>query len=156
MHQTQARKRYFTVATAEALIPTLEEILRRILQLHVQLRATQRMLEEIGHPATEDLLADDVELSGPEQVRRLQARFRGIYEAIGADVSEINQLGGEVKDLEIGLVDFPALLGADEQVLLCWRMGEKRIGFWHDHRSGFAGRKPIGDVQFASEGTVAH
>jgi hypothetical protein len=47
-----------------------------------------------------------------------------------------------VKDLDEGLVDFPALRG-DEEVLLCWRLGEEEVAFWHTPEDGFAGRKPL-------------
>jgi len=57
-------------------------------------------------------------------------------------VQQINDLGVQVKDLEVGLVDFPALRGSEE-VLLCWRLGEEAVLFWHGLEEGFAGRKPL-------------
>ena len=57
-------------------------------------------------------------------------------------VQEIHELGLQVKDLEVGLVDFPALRGSEE-VLLCWRLGEDAVLFWHGLEEGFAGRKPL-------------
>jgi len=47
----------------------------------------------------------------------------------------------QVKDLDVGLLDFPCKVDG-EIVLLCWKLGETKIGFWHDTNSGFAGRKP--------------
>jgi hypothetical protein len=57
-------------------------------------------------------------------------------------VGRIQELGALVKDLERGLVDFPARRG-DEDVLLCWEVGEDEIAFWHGLEEGFAGRKPL-------------
>ena len=54
----------------------------------------------------------------------------------------LQELGLLVKDLDEGLVDFPALRG-DEEVLLCWRLGEEEVAFWHTLGDGFAGRKPL-------------
>lgn len=57
-------------------------------------------------------------------------------------VSRIQELGVLVKDLDRGLVDFPAWRG-DEEVLLCWELGEDEVGFWHGLEDGYAGRKPL-------------
>jgi len=57
-------------------------------------------------------------------------------------VDDIVKLGVEVKDLDEGLVDFPALRG-DETVLLCWQLGEDEVGYWHSQEDGFAGRRPL-------------
>jgi hypothetical protein len=67
-------------------------------------------------------------------------------ERAAASVAEciqgINELGGVVKDLDRGLVDFPALRGEDE-VLLCWQLGEEEVAHWHGADEGFAGRRPL-------------
>ena len=57
-------------------------------------------------------------------------------------VDDINAYGAEVKDLDTGLIDFPALRNG-ETVLLCWQLGEDDIGFWHGTDDGFAGRRPL-------------
>ena len=59
-------------------------------------------------------------------------------------VSEINSTGVQVKDLDIGLLDFPCVVDG-HTILLCWRLGEKSITHWHGMEEGFAGRKPIDD-----------
>jgi hypothetical protein len=58
-------------------------------------------------------------------------------------VSLLEELGVQVKDLDRGLVDFPALRSNGEEVLLCWQVGEDEIGFWHGLEEGFSGRKPL-------------
>jgi hypothetical protein len=57
-------------------------------------------------------------------------------------VARIHEAGGLVKDLDEGLVDFPAQRDGEE-VLLCWRLGEEEIGFWHGLDEGFSGRRPL-------------
>jgi hypothetical protein len=57
-------------------------------------------------------------------------------------IDEIGEHGAEVKDLDEGLIDFPALRRG-ETVLLCWQLGEDRIGYWHTVEDGFAGRQPL-------------
>jgi hypothetical protein len=78
----------------------------------------------------------------PHEVDELQANI----DAEAADVvrcaTALQELGLLVKDLDEGLVDFPALRG-EEEVLLCWRLGEKEVAFWHTAEDGFAGRKPL-------------
>jgi hypothetical protein len=62
--------------------------------------------------------------------------------AIGAIVEEIQGHGVQIKDLDLGLLDFPWRRGS-EVVLLCWRLGEDEIGYWHGMDEGYAGRKPL-------------
>ena len=57
-------------------------------------------------------------------------------------MDEIVEHGAEVKDLDEGLIDFPALRGG-ETVLLCWKLGEGEIEYWHRVEDGFAGRRPL-------------
>jgi hypothetical protein len=64
--------------------------------------------------------------------------------AIGRLVAELEDVGVQVKDLDTGLVDFPATHPeSGELVLLCWQLGEGRVAFWHGLEEGFAGRKPL-------------
>ena len=63
-------------------------------------------------------------------------------EAIRDAIAHIEKTGCVVKDLDQGLVDFPAVVN-DEQAYLCWKLGEDRIRYWHHADEGFAGRKPI-------------
>jgi hypothetical protein len=65
---------------------------------------------------------------------------RQLQEAVG----KIQEIGCVVKDLDLGLVDFPSLLKGEE-VYLCWKLGEERVGYWHGMEEGFAGRKPLHD-----------
>ena len=78
----------------------------------------------------------------PQEPRTLEEEFKREGEAVARCVEQLEALGVLVKDLDRGLVDFPALRG-DEEVLLCWQVGEDEIAFWHGVDEGFAGRKPL-------------
>jgi hypothetical protein len=78
----------------------------------------------------------------PFDLQELQQRLDEEVAGIARCVARIHELGALVKDLDEGLVDFPAQR-AGEDVLLCWRLGEDEIGFWHGLEEGFSGRKPL-------------
>ena len=79
---------------------------------------------------------------GPSELQDVQERLDEEVAGIARCVSRIHELGALVKDLDQGLVDFPALREGEE-VLLCWRLGEDEIGFWHGLEEGFSGRRPL-------------
>ncbi len=74
------------------------------------------------------------------------AEIEAELEALAAEIelclAELDEIGLQVKDLDEGLVDFPALHEGRE-ILLCWKVGEDRVAYWHGIDEGFAGRKPI-------------
>jgi len=78
----------------------------------------------------------------PFDLQDVQERLDEEVAGIARCVARIHELGALVKDLDEGLVDFPAQR-AGEDVLLCWRLGEDEIGFWHGLEEGFSGRKPL-------------
>jgi hypothetical protein len=80
---------------------------------------------------------------------RKAAREKAIQRIKDA-IAEIDATGVQVKDLDVGLLDFPCKVEGDI-VLLCWKLGETKIAFWHDTTSGFSGRKPI-DERIANAG----
>jgi hypothetical protein len=138
---------HFTVGEVEALIPTLERIFVQVLQLRAGLRALGTKLDRAGVQVSRDEGLSEVD-AGPPAVRQAKAVFRGLDEALTDELARISALGGEVKDLETGLVDFPSTRGG-EDILLCWKLGEKTLGYWHPVEGGFASRRPI-DEQVAS------
>ena len=131
-------REHFTVGEVEALIPALERIFVQVLQLRAGLRALGQKLdrqpEEVGRET-------EIE-SGPPAVRQAKAVFRGLDEALNDEIERIRALGGDVKDLDLGLVDFPSTRNGEE-ILLCWKLGEKSLGYWHSVDGGFASRRPI-------------
>ncbi len=130
----------FTVADVDALVPLLERIFIDVLQLRAGLRTLENKLERANvRMSREELLESD---DGSPDVRRAKALFRGYYEALSDQLARVKAVGGEVKDVEVGLVDFPSQrLG--EQILLCWRLGEKKVEYWHPVDGGFGARQPV-------------
>jgi hypothetical protein len=78
----------------------------------------------------------------PAQLAETAAEVERHARELARAVDDIVKLGVEVKDLDDGLVDFPAERRG-ETVLLCWRLGEEEIGYWHTPQEGFAGRRPL-------------
>jgi hypothetical protein len=130
--------RTFTVAEAETLLPVLESLLRSAIE-------AKTLIEDVE--AEQQVLANRIFLNGGTRVdvvavaRRRVERDKALQRAKDA-VAEIDATGVQVKDLDIGLLDFPCIVG-EEIILLCWKLGEKGITHWHGTEEGFAGRKPI-------------
>jgi hypothetical protein len=78
----------------------------------------------------------------PHELEDVQERLDEEVAGIARCVARIHEVGALVKDLDVGLVDFPATRGGEE-ILLCWRLGEAEVGFWHGLDEGFSGRKPL-------------
>jgi hypothetical protein len=134
--------RYFTLAEAQALVPTVEERLRRAVSLKASLA------EAVGEIEAE---SERIRLTGGALVDRpklLDAISRRDTSAahLREVLESIHKSGCEVKDLDMGLLDFPTLLRGEE-ACLCWKLGEPEIRFWHGAQEGFRGRKPI-DADF--------
>jgi hypothetical protein len=79
----------------------------------------------------------------PGEVRDAAEDVARQADAIAECLRQINELGVQVKDFREGLLDFPARRGDGEDVLLCWKVGEPEVAFWHGLEEGFAGRKPL-------------
>jgi hypothetical protein len=130
---------YFTVDEANALVPALESAFGRIMRLRVELRATGAALERMGERTDAEALARE---DGSREALAVRGRARALLEALSEELHELGELGVQVKDLDTGLCDFVASRDGRD-VLLCWRFGEKQIGYWHELEAGFAGRQPI-------------
>jgi hypothetical protein len=130
--------RTFTLAEAQSLLPVLESLLRTAI-------ASKKTIEEFEVEA--QALNQRIFLNGGTRVdvvavaRRKAERHRAEQRAKDA-LAEIDSIGVQVKDLDIGLLDFPCEVDGNV-VLLCWKMGEPTITHWHGVEEGFAGRKPI-------------
>jgi hypothetical protein len=78
----------------------------------------------------------------PAELAESAAEVERLARALARTVDELGEAGVQVKDLDEGLIDFPALRG-DETVLLCWKLGEDEVRYWHTLDGGFAGRRPL-------------
>jgi hypothetical protein len=72
-------------------------------------------------------------------------RMQGVIDQMQAGVVRIDELGVTLRDIESGLIDFPALV-TGRQVWLCWRLGEGDIAWWHELSTGFEGRQPLTEL----------
>lgn len=128
----------FTLQEADSLLPQLEKDLRQAVSLNFEFGKAESELRAISQHVT---------LSGGVLVNREQlVRLRSRRDALAARLKEISdgiqQFGCVVKDLNIGLIDFPTLFRGEE-VYLCWKLGESGIQFWHGVEEGYQGRKRI-------------
>jgi hypothetical protein len=132
--------RTFTLAEAQSLLPVLESLLRNSI-------ADKKLMEEFD--AEQQALSHRIFINGGTHVdivpllQRKRDRTKA-EQRLRDSFSEIDAIGVQVKDLDIGLLDFPCEVEG-QTVLLCWKLGEKSITHWHGVEEGFAGRKPIDD-----------
>jgi hypothetical protein len=134
-------RRYFTVGEVDRLVPRLQQIFVHVLQLRGAMRTEQEKLERAGVALSPETLEESSDTDSAE-VRQGKLMFRAYYEELTGRLAEIQRLGGEVKDLETGLVDFLARR-KDEDILLCWKLGERNVEYWHAVDAGFRGRRRI-------------
>lgn len=130
--------RYFTPEEVEALIPELTRIARGMIDAHTEAtEALGRLRDERERIARSG--GGLIDRDAWERDRRHAEEKTGTVQAA---LNEIAALGGEIKDLGMGLVDFRHLRDGTE-VNLCWRFGETAIRFWHGLDEGYARRKPL-------------
>src|SRR5437660_12863294 len=130
--------RTFTLEEAQSLLPVLESRLRTAIDGKKLIDAVDTELQELAHRV---FLRGGVLVNVVQMARRKAEREKAIPRVKDA-LSEIDATGVQVKDLDVGLLDFPCKVES-EIVLLCWKLGEKGIGHWHGTEEGYAGRKPI-------------
>ena len=128
----------FTPESAQQL---LDATVRALAERMVKRRAVSRELERRWRQVVLAVASNGGNMTKPE-VESLRAELERSHAEIRGLVDEIAGHGVQVKDVDGGLLDFPALREG-QQVLLCWRVGEERIAHWHTGESGFAGRQPL-------------
>ncbi len=131
--------RYFTLREAEELLPQLEGKLRHGVEMKSELARQAAELEGMKERVA---MAGGV-LLDQERFSRLRSRIEVLAKRLKELIEQIHASGCQVKDLDTGVLDFPTLYRGEE-VMLCWRLGEPRIGWWHGVQDGFRGRKEIG------------
>src|ERR1700736_1218610 len=130
--------RSFTLEEAQALLPILESLLRTAIDGKKLIETVDAELQELAHRV---FLNGGTFVNVVQTARRKAEREKTI-QRVKDSIAEINATGVQVKDLDIGLLDFPCQVDG-RIVLLCWKLGEKGITHWHGTEEGFAGRKPI-------------
>src|SRR5207253_8998332 len=130
--------RTFTLQEAQTLLPVLESLLRNAIEGKKLIESVDSELQDLAHRV---FLSGGMFLNIVRLARRKAEREKAIQRVKDA-IAEIDATGVQVKDLDIGLLDFPCVVDG-RTVLLCWKLGEKGISHWHGPSEGFAGRKPV-------------
>jgi len=137
--------RFFTWDQASRLLPEVDRLLRRAVKARAQygdaemgISAWQMRIQTMGGVAVDR-----------ESFRHLQETRTAAAQNMREWLQALTELGVQVKDLDTGLVDFPTLYRGEE-VLLCWKLGEPSIDYWHGLEDGFRGRQRI-DSAFLSQ-----
>jgi hypothetical protein len=131
-------ERTFTLEEAQALLPVLESLLRTAITSKKTMEEVDAELQALAHRV---FLNGGTFLDVVPLARRKAERGKAEQRAKDA-LAEIDSIGVQVKDLDIGLLDFPCVVEG-QIILLCWKLGEKSITHWHGTQEGFASRKPI-------------
>mgnify|MGYP005841476985 CR=1 FL=1 len=131
-------QRRFTAAEATALVPFLQQAMTRLKELYAQARQAHReaqLCKAVGEGPDGRLI---MEVDHEQASQRFEAAVAGMQEII----ESVHARGCQIKDIQMGLVDFPARIGGRD-VLLCWKLGEESVRYYHGLEDGYAGRRPI-------------
>jgi len=120
----------FSPQDANRMLPQIRGKVAHIVHIY-------KKMKEISDRAPDSFEA--ARAGGNARVHPVYFRF---LEDLHSRLGEVTAVGCEVKDLETGLIDFPSRRQG-KVVYLCWRLGEKRVGHWHEVNAGYAGRKPV-------------
>jgi hypothetical protein len=130
---------FFTPDEANGTLAAVRPLVERLVEERRSYVALGAELEEV-----QMLVAGNGGSLDPGRVGELQEAVARAAAGLAAIVGQINELGVQVKDLDRGLVDFPARHPENgDTVLLCWELGEPDVSYWHGLEDGFAGRKPL-------------
>lgn len=123
-------EKYFTIDEANALLPELRELLSGLKTLRSHL--------EVSYVSAKPILKAAKTNGGGKE----GGGYLNDVQALNRRLERFNDLGIQLKDIDRGLVDFPAWR-EDREILLCWHLGEESVEFWHELETGFAGRKRL-------------
>ena len=124
----------FTVERANRRLPLVRKIVEDVVRQH---RLWREKILEL------DLVASTARAGEPrERAEELERDAQALAREIDGFQQELERLGILLKDRRLGLVDFPGEMNG-RQILLCWRLGEPEVQFWHELDAGYAGRQPL-------------
>jgi hypothetical protein len=130
--------RYFTLAEARAALPVVGRSIREAVQAKTHYMEAEQAIQNL---AQRILMMGGLNVD-TAAAEAWKAQYDSNAQTLKNSMERIEDLGVLVKDLDIGLVDFPTLFRGEE-VYLCWRMDEDDIDHWHGVNEGFNGRRPI-------------
>ena len=147
--------RFYDLDDANARLPELREILGALREQRSELiRLRDKVLErqeavEAGTGRAAEGSADAEDAASDDELRLIRLRMQGVIDQMQAGVARIDALGIALRDIESGLIDFPALVSG-RPIWLCWRLGEGDIDSWHAHDEGFDSRRPLSELPSGS------
>jgi hypothetical protein len=130
--------RYFTLDEARAALPVVGRSIREGVQARARYQEAEKVLQDL---AQRILMMGGISVD-TASAEAWKTQYDSNAQTLKTAMDRIEEMGVLVKDLDVGLVDFPTLFQGEE-VYLCWRMDETDIDHWHGTNEGFAGRKPI-------------
>lgn len=130
--------RYFSPEEANAALAEVRPLVERL----AEARQTSLRLEERLGAVRSRVLGNGGGLD-PARIEDLQAEAMDAAKAVLELVERLDDIGVQIKDPDTGLIDFPARHPDGSDVLLCWRLGEDEVSYWHTLEAGFRGRKPL-------------
>ena len=134
--------RFFDVDAANEALVEVGPLLATLADQRAELiRLRDRAMATHSAPGGSTAADGDVVLDA-EAARLIRLRMQGVIDQMSAAVARIDALGITLRDIERGLIDFPALAGG-RQVWLCWELGEREVAFWHELETGFGSRRPL-------------
>lgn len=134
--------RLFTVEEANRTLPLVRRIVEDVVRQH---RSWREKILEL------DLVASSSRADEPhERAEQLESEAQALAKEIDSYQRELDELGILLKDRRLGLIDYPSEMGG-RRVLLCWRLGEPEVQFWHDEDAGYAGRQPLQPIAVGGE-----
>ena len=130
--------RYFTLPEARAALPVVSRSIREAVQAKAHYAEAEKAIQELVQRI---LMRGGISVD-TAAAEAWKAQYESNARTLKNSMERIGEMGVLVKDLEVGLVDFPTLFRGEE-VYLCWRMDEDDIDYWHGVNEGFKGRRPI-------------
>lgn len=137
--------RYFTLDEAQSLIPEIDRLMDSILAANQILEQAKNELQQLNSRI--NLMGGS--MIHPGEILKIRTRKETAALAVKESAGKIESYGCLLKDLDLGLVDFPTLYHGNE-VQLCWKKGESEIRYWHGLTEGYQGRKLIDDEFIAN------
>jgi hypothetical protein len=122
-------ERHFTREEANALLPQLTALLTQLRE------AKDELIDTEAHEALSEAAPTN---GGGDEGRRVGVAFLEVRRML----ETVERAGLVLRDIDRGLVDFPALMD-DREIYLCWELGEDEIGYWHNLEGGYGGREPL-------------
>ncbi len=145
----EPEQRLFTLTEAERARQEIEPFLVEAIECRKKLSGLDNDLSAV---AARIMMMGGV-IVPYESLARLRRDHTRLAETLKSSLDKILETGCVIKDLDIGLLDFPSIIN-DEEVYLCWKLGEDRIRYYHRQDEGFAGRKPIDPRDLGPSDTV--